>query len=329
VNKPTKNTTKSGFLVFQYLFGLKRGLLPVLGGRNLSDMTPFLPSGLLEILDEFKICYDCLDGFDPSSYQNHIKHLADQINEVAKIARRLKLNLTTNYCKNLNEYLDYFIEPDPKTLPIPLDTWRWMRKDDEPISVELIRKDMDEVMNSIEKELKERKFVYVQHGKEEFLEKENLFGRLVSQQFPAAVEDIKAAGNCLSVDLNTAAVFHLMRTLEFGLRTLAQHLKVASFKKKPAGKSIPIDLGTWEELIVALNDKLVKLRGITRSKARESELDFYNDLLNELRSVKDLMRNKVMHARITYNFTQAKRAFDHVRGFMQRLATRISEAKQK
>lgn len=181
------------------------------------------------------------------------------------------------------------------------------------------------IEDAIESDFLSLNLAIVQPPLTKFFEEKTLFGKKVNRNFPSSRADIKDAGNCLAVDLNTAAVFHLMRVMEFGLRALSVHLGIKKFKKKPTSKPIPIDLGTWEEIIVALNEKLAALRTKARSKKREVELDFYNELLGELRSVKDLMRNKVMHARVIYDHHQAKSAFDHVKAFMQRLATRVSE----
>ena len=80
-------------------------------------------------------------------------------------------------------------------------------------------------------ELDDRKFVMTEKNKSKFLEHENLFGKHVSNSFPSASDEIKAAGNCLALDLNTAAMFHLMRAAELGMRALARHLRVKCKKK--------------------------------------------------------------------------------------------------
>src|SRR6266481_8369805 len=85
---------------------------------------------------------------------------------------------------------------------------------------------------TVSNELSRRKFAFIPPEKVEFFETTNAFGLRVCIAFPSAEIDIKAAGNCLAADLDTAAIFHLMRVAEIGLRALARHLRVR-VKNKP------------------------------------------------------------------------------------------------
>jgi len=49
----------------------------------------------------------------------------------------------------------------------------------------------------------------------------------------------------MAIEANTAAVFHLMRVAEHGLRTLAYDRRI----KVPKG---PIELATWDDVIKQL-----------------------------------------------------------------------------
>jgi hypothetical protein len=104
---------------------------------------------------------------------------------------------------------------------------------------------------------------------------------------------------------------------------LAADLKAKKLIKKLKPSKIPVELGTWEEVIVTLEVKLDELRMQARSVKRDQKISVRNELLKEFRSVKDLWRNSVMHARATYDAEQALSAFNHVRGFMQKLAGKI------
>ena len=197
------------------------------------------------------------------------------------------------------------------------------RLPDKPtISKDMIESNCTEIVRTLENELRAHKFAIIDRKGWEYFEADALFDELVDANFPSAKSDIKASGNCIAADLNTAAVYHLMCVVEIGLRGLASHLKVRAVKMR-----VPIEQGTWEEIITTLEKKLELLGQTTRSKKRQAELDFYNELLKEFRSIKDLWRNKVMHARVSYDAHQAQSAFDHVKAFMQRLATKISETK--
>jgi hypothetical protein len=51
----------------------------------------------------------------------------------------------------------------------------------------------------------------------EMLANKDFLGAEVRAAFPSAVEDIEEAGNCMALECSTAAVFHFMRILEWGL----------------------------------------------------------------------------------------------------------------
>ena len=75
-------------------------------------------------------------------------------------------------------------------------------------------------------EIKEKHFAFIPPEKAVFFEKADLFAEAVNRAFPGAAPEIKDAGNCLATDLHTAAVFHLIRAAEHGMRALAKHLKI-------------------------------------------------------------------------------------------------------
>src|SRR5690606_2199938 len=101
--------------------------------------------------------------------------------------------------------------------------------------------------------------------KAKFFESDELFGTEVATAFPSARQDIKDAGNCLALDLNTAAVFHLMRVMEVGVKAMARHLKV----RIKAGLDY-VTLGEMAKKIDAkLQSKTLKARGKKRTEALE------------------------------------------------------------
>lgn len=186
-------------------------------------------------------------------------------------------------------------------------------------SFDVIHSELMGLENAIWEELLDKKLVYIPASSTNFFEQDKLFGEIIYNAFPEARHDIKDAGNCIASDLSTAAVFHLMRVVELGLRKLASRLKSKTLIKKLKQTKIPIELGTWDEIISTLETKLDGLRKLTRSPKREQEIETCNELLKEFRSVKDLWRNKVMHTRAIYDAAQARSAFNHVCNFMQKI----------
>ena len=174
------------------------------------------------------------------------------------------------------------------------------------------------VREGIYSELGQRKLLYVQAP--DLYEKEHGFGTVVDAAFNDDLlrEDISEAGKCLALERNTAAVLHLMRVAEFGLRKLARKLKVTSVKK---GR--PLELADWKMIFDAVEKKLTALRGKKRTHKQDAQLELYAGLLIELRAFKDAWRDRTSHARVTYDALQARSIYNHVASFMQRLAERL------
>jgi len=184
-------------------------------------------------------------------------------------------------------------------------------------TAEKVKIALGELDMAIVMELEARQFVVVEKDKGSFLEAINLFGEAVIAAFPSAADDIRAAGHCIALDLNTAAVFHLMRTAEIGLRTLAKKLGI---KLKH-----PLEFAEWGTVIDACNVRLTALKPITRGKKKAAQLELYANAVSECRAFKETWRDCVMHARRSdFSSKEAETVFERVCAFMRRLATAMS-----
>jgi hypothetical protein len=187
--------------------------------------------------------------------------------------------------------------------------------------------ELEGIAETLEGELDGKKFVYIPLSKLKFCDQPALFGERVSKCFPSAKGEIMAAGNCLSVDLNTAAVFHLMRAAEFGMRALAIHLKVKLTQK---GKPKPIEHGGWDEIINHIENRIEERRekydkGVKKNRKEFEFLKFCRIMADELYKFKEYDRNNTMHSIRSYNESEAKGVFDRVQDFMKKLSTEVSE----
>lgn len=195
------------------------------------------------------------------------------------------------------------------------------------------------LQGTLKRELKEIRFLAVQPAKAQFFSQKDLLGNSVSKAFPDAANDIIEAGNCLALGLNTAAVFHFMRAVEFSMRALAHDCGVKVVGKK---KRIPIAAATWDQVIWRIEEKIGKRLGqkaplstaprpqVKRRKSRvqtEKDKVFYRGILHEFLAFKDVWRNHVMHTHGDYDEHAAMHVYVHVRSFMERLATKIKEPK--
>lgn len=202
----------------------------------------------------------------------------------------------------------------------------WFHEKNKQRTGSAIENELRHIRHAIVKELQKRKFISVLPDRVHLFKQPHLFGEPVHQAFPSARYDIEEAGNCLAIEANTAAVFHLMRVAEHGLRALAYDRRV----KIPKGKVI--DLATWEEIIRQLEVAEHAISGYPKTNAREAQFVFYHGAMMEVRAFKNVWRNRYMHTRASleewYDRDKAHSALVHVGEFISILATRITEGKR-
>jgi hypothetical protein len=179
-------------------------------------------------------------------------------------------------------------------------------------------------------ETDKQRFLYVARDRVGYLENSNFIGDFIAEAFPNAEADAREAGNCLAAECNTAAVFHLMRVVEWGLRALCVDLgmKQVKSKIKKSGRIVytPIEYSEWERLLDGLQERVdTKLKALKRGSRKQELQQFYYPVLQDLRGIRDAWRNHVMHARDEYTREDATAILGHVKRLMGTLATRISE----
>lgn len=165
-------------------------------------------------------------------------------------------------------------------------------------------------------------FVQINSNVRGYFENPNFFGPEVLEAFPDCKDDIVNAANCIAVDLGTAAVFHLMRMAEIGLRAFARNLKlVRVVVDRSKGKTIPMEFAQWDKVLKQLPEKIEAKISLMKPGPRKQEAqEFYYSSLSEITAFKDAWRNHVMHVRRTYTASDADALAGHVGRFMQKLA---------
>jgi DNA-binding PucR family transcriptional regulator len=159
--------------------------------------------------------------------------------------------------------------------------------------------------------LHKQQFAYVKPDRQQYFMEENLLGIAMPCPLPDAEPDILDAANCLALELHTAAVFHLMRVAEHGVRKLIKDLNV-TLPNRPS-----LDDSDWSELVTALTAKVLSLGTPKRGSPDVKEIDRLNALVSEARMLKEF-RNPTMHCGRRYNEHEAANILGHVRHFMQR-----------
>ena len=182
---------------------------------------------------------------------------------------------------------------------------------------------LSQLIGHIVEELKDRKFIKVCDDAESYVDNGKLLGDQVSKAFPSASAELREAGNCLAVECHTAAVFHLMRAVEHGLRALADAVGISS------GGQVPISHEEWNPIIERIDKTWQKeVEGWSRSVELSNARAFFGRAVSDLKAFKDAVRNMTMHTRKSYNRHEALGVLNRVDGWFKTLAARVEEGMQ-
>lgn len=174
----------------------------------------------------------------------------------------------------------------------------------------------DEISRRIRDELDSKLFLQVEATNAAFYEQPWAGWEAVLANFGKCAVDIEEATKCLALNRHTAAVFHLMRIMEVGLRALGASLNDERFdpRRNPS----------WDAILKKCDEELLKPLAQRSAEWRIDEL-FYSGAAARLRAVKDAWRNPTMHVEIVYTEETALDVYLHVRAFMRHLATKLEE----
>lgn len=175
--------------------------------------------------------------------------------------------------------------------------------DDENLKDETFRTMLAELFNRMADECTQLHFLCLSPQEiDYFMPVEPLFGNLVEDKMPQAIEDIAEAGKCLAIKRATAAVFHLMRVMEIGVQKFGDKLGVQLTDEK-----------VWQVILDGVNAEIKKLGKNQHAKDCAS-------ISAHLYNVKLAWRNEAMHPKATYTLEEANGIFSAVRQFTNELA---------
>lgn len=171
-------------------------------------------------------------------------------------------------------------------------------------------------------EMNERRLAYVPRALVDYFENDDLFGNDVKLKFKEAVPWIRDAGNCISLGLDTTAVFLLMRVVEYGARVLASRLRCPFVKG--------MDFSTLGDLNREIRARVEKKYEHPR-KSRRDKLarEYYSGLQIGIAGMMAIWRNPVAHVRGTYCHEEAIMALKHTEQFMRSLAAGAPKVRKK
>lgn len=173
------------------------------------------------------------------------------------------------------------------------------------------------IQQMIINEIKDVLLLFIPKNKSIWLEKENNINSQLIKSFPSAKDDYNEAVLCYVYGQHTAAVFHSMRILEYGLKALAKDLKL-KFYRQNWGKII-------QKIKDEINNEIKTLSNQPKDPSRTERLKFLSNAAQEFTYFKDGWRNYVMHGDDKYDESQALSVFNHVKAFMVHLSKCLSE----
>jgi hypothetical protein len=187
---------------------------------------------------------------------------------------------------------------------------------EEPIAFSQVSKGYREIISRFQDELGLTK-VFSLNVKEQgyFAPKSPLFGSEFETNFPTAAFEVDEAAKCLAFGRSTASVFHLMRTLEIGIRSVAKCLGIPD-PVKPTDRS-------WTNILRPIKDAIEQRWNAAARMSGDGS--YFESVYASLDAVKNPWRNSTMHVEKTYTEDQAEHIFIVVRGFMNELASRTDE----
>jgi hypothetical protein len=172
------------------------------------------------------------------------------------------------------------------------------------------------ITRDISSELSGRVALAISSAKSHFFKDEAAFGVAVQNQFPAATFEISEASKCFAVARYTASVFHLMRVMEIGIKAVSRCLHIPD-PTKPAERN-------WGVILTEIK-KAIETHWSKMGDRQSGDGAFFESVYASLDAVKNPWRNATMHVERVYTDEEAEHIFNAVKGFMQKLATRLNE----
>lgn len=186
-------------------------------------------------------------------------------------------------------------------------------------NAEFVKNIVIAIQDRLRDELEEKLIFCIRENAEYFEPKEPLFGVDFQNKFPTnGIFELDEAGKCLALNRDTAAVFHLMRLMEIGIRATAKSLGIPD-PIKPSDRN-------WYQILRNVKDENdQRSTGKTKKWTVPGDREFFESAYASLDAVRVAWRNPTMHIENKYTSDEAGHIFVAVRGFMRRLASRMDE----
>jgi hypothetical protein len=136
----------------------------------------------------------------------------------------------------------------------------------------------------------------------------------VADRFLRAVQEIREAAKCLLFDRSTACVFHSMRAIEVALKAVWKTLEIHPPKLSDS----------WGELLKPLGKQLA-CDPKDRHPVWQANLDFFSEVVADIRAAKRSYRDSTMHVESTYTAAEARAIFNSTKTLIAHTAKRLDQ----
>lgn len=160
----------------------------------------------------------------------------------------------------------------------------------------------------IQEELESRIFLQLAADKAAYADPKWLLNTSIETAFPSTITEFQNAGRCYAYDESTACMFHLMRVVDFGLRSVA------------AALGIDYNARAWDGIAKAITGKM-------EEKYQNKTVDWravepmYAEILTDIQAISRGHRNPVLHElEKKYEPKEAHNMLTIVEGFISHLA---------
>ena len=176
-----------------------------------------------------------------------------------------------------------------------------------------------DIQRTLNRELTGVTLLYLNKTEREwFAPQTPLFGLEFAIKFPTeGAFELDEAAKCLALGRPTACVFHLMRLMEIGIKSMRLSLQIPD-PVKPTDRN-------WGAMLSKIWNG-IEAKWPSAAARNCSDGAIFEDLHASLDAVKHPWRNATMHVEKKYTDDEAQHIFLAVKGFMNKLASRMDEA---
>jgi len=174
-----------------------------------------------------------------------------------------------------------------------------------------------QVQTILQREAEGRKFFIVAAEHQRFYEPRGfLFTPEVDVNFGSIRYDLTEAGKCLALERSTAAVYHLVRCLEAGIRAIARCLGIPD-PTTGYGRN-------WGHILKDVKAAIDK-RWPHNADRQGGDGQTFESLYGSLAAIKSPYRDSTMHLEEKYTEEEGRYVFEMVKGLMTKIAARMDE----